>query len=151
MGATGQQWYAQLSEARDHPLQVASHSLHAAAYLGLDGGATTGTLLAAVAHALRVLAEREGTLTNETNHGGGRGAGRPSRRCSPATPARTTLQRHQVRVLPSRTSSPFPSGVKAAVGIGTGCPQPKKRVSPEVSAAGNFTSRRASRSAKRRP
>lgn len=62
--AAGQQWYAQLSEARDHPLQVAYHSLHAAAYLGLDGGTTTGTLLAAVAHALRVLAEREGTLTN---------------------------------------------------------------------------------------
>ncbi|WP_216329363.1 hypothetical protein [Deinococcus aestuarii] len=62
--AAGQHWYAHLSTQRDDPVQVAYHALHAAAYLGLDGGATTGTLLAAVAHALRVLAQREGTLTN---------------------------------------------------------------------------------------
>lgn len=62
--AAGQHWYANLSAQRDDPVQVAYHALHTAAYLGLDGGATTGTLLAAVAHALRVLAEREGTLTN---------------------------------------------------------------------------------------
>ncbi|WP_102127978.1 hypothetical protein [Deinococcus planocerae] len=62
--AAGQHWYANLTAQRDDPLQVAYHALHAAAYLGLDGGATTGTLLAAVAHALRVLAGREGTLTN---------------------------------------------------------------------------------------
>lgn len=62
--AAGAEWYAQLVVSRDEPLQVAYHALHSAAYLGLDGGATTGTLLAALGHALRVLAERERTLTN---------------------------------------------------------------------------------------
>ncbi|BDP43674.1 hypothetical protein DAETH_36430 (plasmid) [Deinococcus aetherius] len=64
VGEAGARWYANLTTTRDEPLQAAYHALHSAAYLGLDGGATTGTLLAAVGHALRVLAEREGTLTH---------------------------------------------------------------------------------------
>lgn len=62
--AAGVTWYAHLTATRDNPLQVAYHALHSAAYLGLEGGTTTGTLLAAVGYALRILAEREGALTN---------------------------------------------------------------------------------------
>ncbi|MBI0447229.1 hypothetical protein D9600_15040 [Deinococcus sp. DB0503] len=62
--ALGQDWYSQLSAARDEPLQVAYHALHSAAYLGLEHGLTTATLLAAVGCALRVLAQREGRLSH---------------------------------------------------------------------------------------
>ncbi|TDE84777.1 MULTISPECIES: hypothetical protein [Deinococcus] len=62
--ALGQDWYGKLIAERDHPLQAAYHNLHAAAYLGLEQGMTTATLLSAVACALRVLAEREGRLSN---------------------------------------------------------------------------------------
>ncbi|THF66705.1 hypothetical protein E7T06_20900 [Deinococcus sp. Arct2-2] len=60
--ALGQGWYERLVAERDEPLQAAYQALHSVAYLGLDGGITTATLLSAVAYALRVLAQREGRL-----------------------------------------------------------------------------------------
>ena len=62
--AAGQHWYANLSAQRDEPVQVAYHALHSAAYLGLERGVTTATVLAAVGYALRVLAQREGRLSH---------------------------------------------------------------------------------------
>ncbi|UQN09515.1 hypothetical protein [Deinococcus sp. QL22] len=62
--ALGQGWYKRLVAERDEPLPAAYHALHSAAYLGLDGGTTTATLLSAVAYALRVLAQRESWLSN---------------------------------------------------------------------------------------
>ncbi|SMB78936.1 hypothetical protein [Deinococcus hopiensis] len=57
--ALGREWYAKLAAARNEPLQVAYHALHSAAYLGLERGATTATMLAAVGWALRVVAREE--------------------------------------------------------------------------------------------
>ncbi|WP_216326035.1 hypothetical protein [Deinococcus aestuarii] len=62
--ALGEDWYGKLAATRDDPLAVAYHALHSAAYLGLEGGATTATVLAAVGYALRVLARREGRLSH---------------------------------------------------------------------------------------
>ncbi|WP_019010866.1 hypothetical protein [Deinococcus aquatilis] len=58
--ALGQGWYERLISGRDEPLPAAYHALQSVAYLGLDGGTTTATLLSAVAYALRVLDQREG-------------------------------------------------------------------------------------------
>lgn len=60
----GRDWYGRLSTERDEPLRVAYHALHSAAYLGLERGLTTATMLAVVAQALRILAQREGRLTH---------------------------------------------------------------------------------------
>jgi hypothetical protein len=60
----GRAWFEELTGVRDDPLQAAYHSLHAAAYLGLAGGTNTARVLSGVGWALRVLAEREGRLTN---------------------------------------------------------------------------------------
>jgi hypothetical protein len=62
--ALGQGWYERLVVERDEPLPAAYHALHSVAYLGLEGGMTTATLLSAVAYALRVLAHRESWLSN---------------------------------------------------------------------------------------
>jgi hypothetical protein len=55
----GRGYYQQLIAGRDDPLQAAYHGLHAAAFLGLSGGATTAMLLSTVGYALRVLAGTE--------------------------------------------------------------------------------------------
>ena len=60
----GRAWFDELMGVRDDPLQTVCHSLHAAAYLGLAGGMNTARVLSGVGWALRVLAEREGRLTN---------------------------------------------------------------------------------------
>ena len=60
----GQSWYDKLTALRDEPVQAAYHAIHAAVYLGLDGGEDTARMLGAVGCALRVLAEREGRLSN---------------------------------------------------------------------------------------
>lgn len=62
--ATGQDVYNRLTASRDKPLEVAYHGVHSAAFLGLEQGVTTATMLASVACALRVLAERQGRLSN---------------------------------------------------------------------------------------
>lgn len=62
--ALGEDWYSKLTVSRDDPLAAAYHALHSAAYLGLEGGVTTATVLAAVGYALRVLAQREGRLSH---------------------------------------------------------------------------------------
>ena len=62
--ATGQDIYSKLTASRDKPLEVAYHGLHSAAFLGLEHGVITATMLASVACALRVLAERQGRLSN---------------------------------------------------------------------------------------
>jgi hypothetical protein len=60
----GKAWFEELTGVRDDPLQAAYYSLHAAAYLGLAGGASTARVLSGVGWALRGLSEREGRLTN---------------------------------------------------------------------------------------
>ncbi|THF66807.1 hypothetical protein E7T06_20310 [Deinococcus sp. Arct2-2] len=60
--ALGQGYYERLVTERDEPLPAAYHALHSVAYLGLDGGTTTATLLSAVAYALRVLAQQKSRL-----------------------------------------------------------------------------------------
>ncbi len=62
--ALGQGWYERLVAEWAEPLPAAYHALHSVAYLGLEGGMTTATLLSAVAYALRVLAHRESWLSN---------------------------------------------------------------------------------------
>lgn len=62
--AQGRAWYEQLSAARDEPVQLAYHAVHAAVFLGLPGGMNTARILSAVGYALCVLAQREGRLTN---------------------------------------------------------------------------------------
>ena len=64
VGAQGRAWFEALLDVRDDVVQAAYHSLHAAAYLGMSGGMNTARVLSAVGWALRVLAEREGRLTN---------------------------------------------------------------------------------------
>ena len=60
----GRAWFEKLTAERADLLQAAYYSLHAAAYLGLNGGMNTARVLSAFGWALRVLAEREGRLTN---------------------------------------------------------------------------------------
>ncbi|MFC4637946.1 hypothetical protein [Deinococcus hohokamensis] len=62
IAALGEDVYRKLTVHRDEPLRVAYHALHSAAFLGLEHGFTTATMLSAVAYALRVLAQREGPL-----------------------------------------------------------------------------------------
>lgn len=62
IAALGEDVYRKLTVKRDEPLRVAYHALHSAAFLGLERGLTTATMLSAVAYALRVLAQREGQL-----------------------------------------------------------------------------------------
>ncbi|MFC4637951.1 hypothetical protein [Deinococcus hohokamensis] len=59
IAALGEDVYRQLTVQREEPLRVAYHALHSAAFLGLEHGLTTATMLSAVAYALRVLARRE--------------------------------------------------------------------------------------------
>ncbi|WP_240741170.1 hypothetical protein [Deinococcus sp. Arct2-2] len=59
LSGLGAGYYHQLAAGRDEPLQAAYHGLHAAAFLGLAGGATTAMLLSMVGYALRVLAGAE--------------------------------------------------------------------------------------------
>ena len=60
----GRTWFETLTDTRSDLLQAAYYSLHAAAYLGLYGGMNTARVLSALAWALKMLAEREGRLTN---------------------------------------------------------------------------------------
>ena len=60
----GRAWFEASLDGRDDVVQAGYHSLHVAAYLGLSGGMNTVWALSAVGSALRVLAEREGRLTN---------------------------------------------------------------------------------------
>lgn len=60
----GEDWYLRLVSVHNRPLQIAYHALHTAAYLGVDGGGMTATLMAAVGHALRALADREDFLAS---------------------------------------------------------------------------------------
>lgn len=60
----GRECYKELVVLRNEPLQVAYHALHSAAYLGLQGGVNTATMLAVVGYALRVLAAQEERLTH---------------------------------------------------------------------------------------
>lgn len=60
----GRAWFEKLTDERADLLHAAYYSLHAAAYLGLNGGMNTARVLSALAWALRMLAEREGRLTN---------------------------------------------------------------------------------------
>jgi hypothetical protein len=53
--ALGQGWYERLVAERDEPLPAAYHALHSVAYLGLEGGMTTATLLSAVSDLSRPL------------------------------------------------------------------------------------------------
>ena len=62
--ALGADWYARLVNGRDEPIAAAYQTLHAAAFLGLEGGLTTAQMLAATACALRDLARREGRLSH---------------------------------------------------------------------------------------
>ncbi|WP_407543106.1 hypothetical protein Q0M94_24095 (plasmid) [Deinococcus radiomollis] len=62
--AEGQAWFEKLTDERADLLQAAYYSLHAAAYLGLNGGMNTARVLSALGWALRVLAEGEERLTN---------------------------------------------------------------------------------------
>ncbi|MFC4640357.1 hypothetical protein [Deinococcus hohokamensis] len=62
IAALGEDVYGQLTVQREESLRVAYHAQHSAAFLGLERGLTTATMLAAVAYALRVLAQREGQL-----------------------------------------------------------------------------------------
>ncbi|WP_229776754.1 hypothetical protein, partial [Deinococcus ruber] len=61
---SGQQWYAQLEAAQKSALEIAYESLHAAAYLGLEGGTVSAMMLASAAYALRVLSHRTGERLN---------------------------------------------------------------------------------------
>ncbi|WP_229776028.1 hypothetical protein, partial [Deinococcus ruber] len=60
----GQQWYAQLEAAHKPALEIAYESLHAAAYLGLEGGTVSAMMLASAACALRVLSRRNSERFN---------------------------------------------------------------------------------------
>ncbi|GGB70442.1 hypothetical protein GCM10008019_28300 [Deinococcus soli (ex Cha et al. 2016)] len=64
VAAQGQVWYDRLTQERDHPVQVAYHAMHMAAYLGLEQAELAATMLAVTAEALRVLARREGRVTH---------------------------------------------------------------------------------------
>ena len=64
VGMQGRAWFEALLGVRDEPLQVAHYALHAAAHLGLGDGMKTARVLSAVGQTLRVVAERDGRLTN---------------------------------------------------------------------------------------
>ncbi|WP_189090641.1 hypothetical protein [Deinococcus ruber] len=60
----GQSWFQRLASAGKKPLEIAYESLHAAAYLGLDGGTTSALMLGSAAFAMRVLSLEHGARLN---------------------------------------------------------------------------------------